>query len=81
MGQMTTNEVFKGDINNALRQATLQTGVTGKLQVKTKDAAGADGWVDVPDGSLVGPTNASFYAIANQEYRFTDVAGGTVWLS
>ena len=81
MGQVANNDEFKGNINNALRQASLDTGVSGKLQVQTKDAAGVEAWVDVPDGSLVGPTNTSFYAIANQVYRFTDVSGGVIWIS
>lgn len=80
MTVIANNGEFEGKEGQIVRQASAGAGDAGTLQVRIEDPAGAVEWVDVPDGALTGPTNITFYCIANQRYRFSSVTG-SIWVS
>jgi hypothetical protein len=54
MTELATLDEFKGDINNAVRVATIGGTSTAILQIKA-----GDNWVAVPDGAMDGADPAA----------------------
>jgi hypothetical protein len=54
MTQLASNDEFGGDINNAVRVASIGGTSTAILQIKT-----GENWVAVPDGALDGADPAA----------------------
>jgi hypothetical protein len=81
---LASDDLFVGNINNALRQVTIvANGGSAVLEAKagTINDPNTVGWAPVPDGSHSADINFTMYAPANQVYRFKIAGAARVWVT